>query len=57
MWHKREGLSIIIICSITALITHLVGLEWVLIALGVWTLGYIAGHLFWGKPYIPNQED
>jgi hypothetical protein len=22
----------------------------------VFALGYIAGHLFWGKKYIPNQQ-
>jgi len=54
-WHKYEGLCIIGLVAIGAVL----GLWlWELIFwfLLVFALGYIAGHLFWGKDYIPNQD-
>jgi len=53
-WHKFEGLWIIGLVAVGALLGHWL---WELIFwfLLVFALGYIAGHLFWGKDYIPNQ--
>jgi len=47
-WHKFEGLWIIGLVAVGALLGHwLWGLIfWLLL---VFALGYIAGHLFWGK--------
>jgi len=54
MWHKYEGLCIIILVAMGALLGHWL---WPLVfrLLFVFALGYIAGHLFWGTKYIPNQ--
>ena len=33
----------------------LIGWKWLLVLLAVYTLGFIHGHFFWGKEYIPGQ--
>ncbi len=55
IWHKYEGLCIIALVAIGALLGHWLWplVFWLLL---VFALGYIAGHLFWGKEYIPNQQ-
>jgi len=54
-WHKLEGLWILGLVAIGALLGHWL---WNLILwfLLVFALGYIAGHLFWGTKYIPDQR-
>ena len=54
-WHKFEGLWIIGLVSAGALLGHYLWeiIFWLLLA---FALGYIAGHLFWGKAYIPGQQ-
>jgi len=53
-WHKFEGLWILGMVAVGALIGHWVWdlFVWFLL---VFAIGYICGHLFWGKEYIPNQ--
>ena len=55
IWHKYEGLCIIALVAIGALLGYRLWpfVFWLLL---VFALGYIAGHLFWGKKYIPNQQ-
>jgi hypothetical protein len=55
MWHKYEGLCIIALVTLGAVIGHWLWplVFWLLL---VFAFGYIAGHLFWGKKYIPNQQ-
>ena len=53
-WHKFEGLWIIGLVAIGALLGHWLW-EMVLWFLLVFALGYIAGHLFWGTRYVSNQ--
>jgi len=55
-WHRLEGLWIISLVAIGALLGHWLWdlIFWFLL---VFSLGYIAGHLFWGTRYIPNQRD
>jgi len=55
-WHKLEGLWIISLVSIGALLGHWLWhlIFWFLL---VFALGYIAGHLFWGKEYVSGQRD
>lgn len=55
IWHKYEGLSIIALVATGATASHFWGLKAVLIGLAIFTIGYIAGHLFWGRKYIPGQ--
>jgi len=54
-WHKLEGLWIIGLVAIGALLGHWLWdlVFWFLL---VFALGYVAGHLFWGKEYIPDQK-
>ena len=54
-WHKFEGLWIIGLVACGAVASHYLGLVSVLIGLVIFALGYIGGHLFWGKKYIPDQ--
>ena len=56
IWHKYEGLCIIALVAIGAVLGHWLW-HLVLWLLLFFALGYIAGHLFWGKEYIPNQTD
>jgi len=55
IWHKYEGLCIIALVAIGAILGYRLWpfVFWLLL---VFALGYIAGHLFWGKKYIPNQQ-
>ena len=55
-WHRYEGLWIIGLVACGAVACHYFGLVSVLIGLGVFALGYVGGHLFWGKKYFPNQQ-
>jgi len=55
-WHKYEGLWIIGLAALGAVAGSYLGLAWVLYGLGVFALGYIAGHLFWGTRYIEGQK-
>ena len=56
VWHRLEGICIIFLVASGAVLTHYFGLKAVLIGLAIFCVGYIAGHLFWGKKYIPNQR-
>jgi hypothetical protein len=33
----------------------LVSWKWFLVIMAAYTIGYIHGHFFWGKEYIPDQ--
>ncbi|GAG58977.1 unnamed protein product [marine sediment metagenome] len=55
-WHKLEGIWIICLVACGAVACHYLGLKYVLIGLGIFVIGYIFGHLFWGKEYIPDQQ-
>jgi len=56
LWHKGEFVWIITLVAVGVALGH--NLDWiqVLIVMGIFTLGFTFGHLFWGKPYIPNQQ-
>lgn len=55
IWHKYEGLCILFMIGVGAVLGHWLwqSIWWLLLT---FTLGYIAGHLFWGKDYIPDQK-
>lgn len=55
IWHQTEGLCILALVAGGAVLGHYLWHEvlWYLLA---FALGYLAGHLFWGKQYIPNQK-
>jgi len=55
LWHKYEGLCIIALVVAGSLLGHWLWplVFWLLLAFAG---GYLAGHLFWGKEYIPDQQ-
>ncbi|ACZ61458.1 MAG: hypothetical protein QQM50_04215 [Dehalococcoides mccartyi] len=55
LWHKYEGLCILALVAGGAFLGHWLwhSVLWYLLN---FTFGYIAGHLFWGKDYIPDQK-
>ena len=56
-WHKCEYLWIIGLIAIGVALGHHFGWLDVLKFLAVFTVGFIAGHLFWGKEWIEGQQD
>lgn len=36
-------------------LSNLISWKWFLIIVGVYTVGFIHGHFFWGKEYVENQ--
>ena len=54
-WYKFEGLWIIGLVGVGAMLGRWL---WDLFfwLLASFAIGYIAGHLFWGKDYIPGQR-
>ena len=54
IWHKYEGLCIITLVALGALLGRWLWpiVFWLLL---IFTLGYIAGHLLWGPDYVPDQ--
>ena len=55
-WHQYEGLWILGLIAAGGVGTHFFGLSRVLQGLGMFTVGYIFGHLFWGTRYLPGQR-
>jgi len=56
LWHKAEVVWIILLVSLGVWLGHHFDWLTVLEILGVFTIGFIFGHLFWGKDYIPSQR-
>jgi len=56
LYHKGEFIWIIGLVAIGVWMGH--HFDWleILKILGIFTLGFIFGHLFWGKPYVENQR-
>ena len=55
LWHKAEIVWILGLVAVGVVLGHNFDWGWVLGFMGVFTLGFIFGHLMWGRPYIPNQ--
>lgn len=56
LWHKFEIAWIVGLVSIGVWIGHQFDWLAVLKIIGVFSLGYLGGHLFWGKKYQENQQ-
>ena len=56
IWHRYEFIWIVALIAIGVWMGH--NFDWleVLKIMGIFTVGYIAGHLFWGKLWIPDQK-
>ena len=56
LWHKSEFIWIVGLVSLGVWLGH--NFEWRVILSGwlIFSLGYLVGHLFWGKEYIPDEK-
>ena len=56
LWHKFEFVWIIGLVAIGVWLGH--HFDWieVLKIMGIFTIGYIAGHLWWGKEWIEGER-
>ena len=55
-WHKCEFVWIIGLIAVGVAVGH--HFDWlaVLGVMAVFTIGFIGGHLFWGKDYVEGQK-
>jgi len=58
IYHKLEYFILVslFIGGYAAGHSRLIGWKWFLVIMAAYTTGYIHGHFFWGKEYIPNQQ-
>ena len=58
IYHKAEyiWLVVIFIGGYAVGQSGLVNWKWFLVIMIAYTVGYIHGHFFWGRDYIPNQK-
>jgi hypothetical protein len=56
IWHKYELFWILILVSTGVYLGHHYDWTNVLKIIGVFALGYLFGHLFWGTEYRENQR-
>lgn len=56
IWHKAQIVWIIGLIACGVVLGHNFNWITVLEIIGVFTLGFIFGHLFWGKEYILDQK-
>jgi hypothetical protein len=57
IYHKLEYLILVslFIGGYAVGQSGLVSWKWFLVIMAAYTIGYIHGHFFWGKEYIPDQ--
>jgi len=55
LWHKAEFVWIILLIACGVALGHAFDWITVLKIMGIFTLGFIFGHLFWGTKYIEDQ--
>lgn len=56
LWHEFEFVWIVGLVSVGVWLGHNYYWDSVLVGWLLFSLGYLMGHLFWGTPYIPNQQ-
>ncbi len=56
LWHKYELVWIIIIFSAGVAMGLFCDIDTIIKVSASFITGYIFGHLFWGKEYIPDQQ-
>ena len=55
-WVRYEIIWILVLVGAGAVLGHYLSIGRFLIDLGIFTIGVIAGHIFWGSKYIPGQK-
>ena len=56
LWHKFEYFWIVALVSLGVWMGGNFDWKQILIGWLIFSLGYIFGHLFWGKKYIENEQ-
>ncbi len=58
IYHKVEYLWLVglFIGGFAVGYSGLASWKWFLVIMAAYTIGYIHGHFFWGKEYIPNEK-
>jgi len=56
VWHKLEFFPIVGIAIINYYASRYIPEGWYWVILASFTIGYICGHFFWGRQYVPNQQ-
>ena len=54
-YHKAEFVWIMCLMAVGVVCGHFLNFVIILVGLGIFTMGFIFGHLFWSKDYIPYQ--
>ena len=55
-WHKCEFVWIVGLVAVGVVLGHHFNWITILEIMGIFTIGFIGGHLFWGKRYIEGQK-
>ena len=57
IYHKVEYLVLVTLFTGGFFLGYsgIISWKWFLIIMGVYTVGFIHGHFFWGKDYVENQ--
>ncbi len=56
IWHKCEFVWILGLIAVGVAMGHHYDWTMTLKIIGVFTLGFIFGHLFWGKEWVEDQQ-
>jgi len=56
LWHKCEIVWVIGLIAIGVALGHHFDWVEVLRIMGIFVIGFIGGHLFWGKDWVENQQ-
>lgn len=56
VYHSTEYLIILALILVGVLMGKHLSWSIVWLVMGIFTIGYIGGHLFWGQKYIPGQK-
>jgi len=55
-WHKVEFIWIVGLVSLGVWLGHSYDWKSILIGWGIFSLGFILGHAFWGKRWVENEQ-
>ena len=58
IYHKVEYVVLVGLFTLGYTVGHEMEISWkvFLIGIAVYSVGFIHGHFFWGRDYIPNQQ-
>ena len=56
LWTQLEWLWQLVFFSLGVIVCFFFGWKVALIAFGIYTIGFIGGHIWWGTKHIPGQK-